>query len=105
MKRFVIELDDDVYNSIVSIESISTGTRNCKDVLGKLLVAVNQAKEIPENCGRLISADKLQASLQAHHDFYVNAYGGFSNLPRNDKSRVDEITHCISEVVHSKTII
>ena len=105
MKRIVIELDDTVYNWIVSTEAISTGTRNCKDVLSKVLVSVKQAKEIPEDCGRLISANKLQATLQDHHDFFVNAYGGFCNLPREDKSRVDEISHCISEVINSKTII
>ena len=53
---------------------------------------------------RLIDADKLKAKLQEHHDFFVNAYDGFKNLPPNDKARVDEITHCISEIVNAPTV-
>ena len=36
-----------------------------------------------------ISRKSIKQKLQEHHDFFVNAYGGFSNLPHNDKSRVD----------------
>lgn len=53
---------------------------------------------------RLIDADKLKEKLKAHHDFFVNAWGGFSNLPVKDKARVDEITNCIAEVVNAPTI-
>lgn len=52
----------------------------------------------------LIDADKLKEKLEAHHDFFVNAWGGFSNLPVKDKARVDEITNCIAEVVNAPTI-
>ena len=53
---------------------------------------------------RLIDADALKEKLQAHHDFFVNAWGGFSNLPQNDKARVDEITSCIVDVVNAPTV-
>lgn len=47
-----------------------------------------------------ISRKSIKQKLQEHHDFFVNAYGGFNNLPLNDKSRVDEITNCIAMVVN-----
>lgn len=53
---------------------------------------------------RLGDLDELKAKLQEHHDFFVNAYGGFKNLPPNDKARVDEIIHCISEIVNAPTV-
>lgn len=61
-----------------------------------------QQKETPK--GDLISRSALQKKLQENHDFFVNAWGGFKNLPPNDKARVDEITNCISEVVNAPTI-
>jgi ribosomal protein S27AE len=56
---------------------------------------------ISEDC---ISRESIKQKLQEHHDFFVNAYGGFSNLPRNDKSRVDEITNCIAMVVNEPPV-
>lgn len=53
---------------------------------------------------RLIDANALKEKLQAHHDFFVNAWGGFSNLPLKDKARVDEITSCIADVVNAPTV-
>lgn len=57
-----------------------------------------------EPCEDCISRQSLKHKLQEHHDFFVNAYGGFSNLPQNDKSRVDEITNCIAMVVNEPCI-
>lgn len=51
-----------------------------------------------------ISRESIKQKLQEHHDFFVNAYGGFSNLPQNDKSRVDEITNCIAMVVNEPPV-
>lgn len=51
-----------------------------------------------------ISRKSIKQKLQEHHDFFVNAYGGFSNLPQNDKSRVDEITNCIAMVVNEPPV-
>lgn len=53
---------------------------------------------------RLIDADALVDKLTQHHDFFVNAWGGFSNLPVKDKARVDEITSCIADVVNAPTV-
>ena len=55
-------------------------------------------------CDDAISRKSIKQKLQEHHDFFVNAYGGFSNLPRNDKSRVDEITNCIAMVVNEPPV-
>lgn len=52
----------------------------------------------------LISRSALREKLQAHHDFFVNAWGGFSNLPTKDKARVDEITNCIAEVMNAPAV-
>ena len=52
----------------------------------------------------LISRKSIKQKLQEHHDFFINAYGGFSNLPPNDKSRVDEITNCIAMVVNEPSV-
>ena len=51
-----------------------------------------------------ISRKSIKQKLQEHHDFFVNAYGGFSNLPQNDKSRVDEIINCIAMVVNEPPV-
>ena len=56
------------------------------------------------NKQRLIDANALSDKLKAHHDLFVNAWGGFSNLPVKDKARVDEITHCIAEVTNAPTV-
>ena len=63
-------------------------------------------KAIPsaEPCEDAISREALKHKLQEHHDFFVNAYGGFSNLPQNDKSRVDEILNCIAMVVNEPSV-
>lgn len=53
---------------------------------------------------RLIDGNALKDKLQAHHDFFVNAWGGFGNLPVKDKARVDEISSCIAEVVNAPTV-
>ena len=57
-----------------------------------------------EPCEDAISRQYIKQKLQEHHDFFVNAYGGFSNLPQNDKARVDEITNCIAEVVNAPSV-
>ena len=51
-----------------------------------------------------ISRKSIKQKLQEHHDFFVNAYGGFSNLPQKDKARVDEITNCIAMVVNEPSV-
>lgn len=58
-----------------------------------------------EDCINCISRESIKQKLQEHRDFYVNAYGGFSNLPQNDKSRVDEIDNCIAMVVNEPPVI
>ena len=57
-----------------------------------------------EYCDDCISRVSIKQKLQEHHDFFVKAYGGFSNLPQNDKSRVDEISNCIAMVVNEPPV-
>lgn len=52
----------------------------------------------------LISRSALREKLQANKDFFVNAWGGFGNLPPKDKARVDEITHCIAETMNAPSV-
>ena len=52
----------------------------------------------------LISRSALCEKLQANKDFFVNAWGGFGNLPPKDKARVDEITHCIAETMNAPSV-
>ena len=58
----------------------------------------------PQPCEDAISRKSIKHKLQEHHDFFVNAYGGFSNLPQNDKARVDEILNCIAMVVNEPPV-
>lgn len=51
-----------------------------------------------------VDSDKLRKELREHHDFFVNAYGGFSNLPPKEKARVDEITQCIARVINLRPV-
>ena len=80
------------------------------DQLIKVSEAVDIIRNLPsvtpqEPCEDVISRKSIKQKLQEHHDFFVNAYGGFSNLPQNDKSRVDEITNCIAMVVNEPPVI
>lgn len=69
----------------------------------EVVTASDKALE-QEDCEDVISRKSIKQKLQEHHDFFVNAYGGFSNLPQNDKSRVDEITNCIAMVVNEPPV-
>ena len=85
-----------------------------------MMMAINALEELPKrrkeakrwkakamqhnSCNDAISRESLKSKLKEHRDFFVNAYGGFSNLPLNDKSRVDEIGGCIAMVIDEPTI-
>ena len=56
------------------------------------------------NGKRLIDANVLLLKLKKSHDLFVDAWEGFSNLPEEDKARVDEITHCIAEVMNAPAV-
>ena len=53
---------------------------------------------------RLIDADELIEQFKEDKNFFVNAWGGFRNLPENDKARVDELDNCIAQVFKAPTI-
>ena len=58
-------------------------------------------KLLSEDC---ISRELLRQKLQEHHDFLVNAYGSFKDMPFEEKARVDEINNCIGMVVNAPSI-
>ena len=58
-----------------------------------------------EPCDDCISRQSIKRKLQEHHDFFINAYGNFNNMPQDNKSRVDEINNCIAIVVNEPPII
>jgi hypothetical protein len=83
-------------------------TREEKEQTGKYVLQMDRLLEDEcyqqEPCEDVISRKSIKQKLQEHHDFFVNAYGGFSNLPQNEKSRVDEITNCIAMVVNEPPV-
>lgn len=88
-----------VYTHELAIQSISDEIKEkSRDDFIKLCM------EEQEPCEDVISRKSIKQKLQEHHDFFVKAYGGFSNLPQNDKSRVDEITNCIAMVVNEPPV-
>lgn len=85
---------------IVPIAEIKFDEDKLKELVNKAVLTVTQQ----EPCEDAISRKSIKQKLQEHHDFFVNAYSGFSNLPQNDKSRVDEITNCIAMVVNEPPV-
>lgn len=61
-------------------------------------------KSKTQPCDDCISRQALRQELQEHHDFYVNAYGSFKDMPFNEKARVDEIINCIAMVVNEPSV-
>lgn len=53
---------------------------------------------------RYKDADALMEKLKQHHDFFVEAWGGFKEMPLSDKARCDELTNCIAEIVNAPSI-
>lgn len=53
---------------------------------------------------RMIDANPVIDKLKSHHDLFVDAWGGFGNLPEKDKARVDEISSCIAELFNAPTV-
>ncbi len=53
---------------------------------------------------RLIDADAFAQKMKEHHDFYIEAWGGFNKLPPDTKARVDEISACWAEVYNASTV-
>ena len=84
------------------IAEVKFDKEQMQELVDKAKAEVLASVERPQ--GDLISREALKKKLKENHDFFVNAWGGFKNLPPNDKARVDEITNCISEVVNAPTI-
>ena len=89
---FINEITEEEGIDFKTVEEIIDKYARRKDI------AIQALEQQP--CEDCISRKSIKQKLQEQHDFFVNAYGGFSNLPLNDKSRVDEITNCIAIVVN-----
>ena len=82
-----------------------------KDKHGKEITNYDIQKEMWERCKRqaelcedCVSRKSLKHKLQERHDFFIDAYGGFINLPQKDKARVDAIATCIAMVVNEPPV-
>lgn len=82
-----------------SKESLNDMTRTTYDACEGAIKALEQ-----QPCEDCISRESLRQKLQENYDFFVNAYGGFGNLPQSDKPRVDEIDNCIAMVVDEPSV-
>jgi hypothetical protein len=85
--------------SIMTIQRPRTGTKEKLEAYDMAIKALEQ-----EPCEDCISREALRQKLQKRHDFFVNAYGSFKDMPLNDKARVDEISSCIAEVVNAPSV-
>ena len=87
-------------------DPIAINCFECADEHRQLAEWLKDYKRLLEQqpCEDAISRKSLKQKLQEHHDFFVNAYGGFSNLSRNDKSRVYEISNCIAMVINEPPV-
>ena len=107
VKKIAKEMYLEVANMEIDVSTISDcisyTSSKCREVLERKLQALPSVTP-QDPCEDTISRKSIKQKLQEHHDFFVNAYGGFSNLPLNDKSRVDEITNCIAMVVNEPSV-
>jgi hypothetical protein len=85
--------------SIMTIQRPRIGTKEKLEAYDMAIEALEQ-----KPCDDCISREALRQKLQKRHDFFVNAYGSFKDMPLNDKARVDEISSCIAEVVNAPSV-
>ena len=95
-------------NEITVEEAVKQIKENCyfASISEKTKQALEMAIKALEQqpCEDCISRQALKQKLQEHHDFFVNAYGSFKDMPHDLKVRVDEITNCIAEVVNEPSV-
>lgn len=91
--KLVIEIPDNFNDEINTVSN---------SVIRK---ALKNGTPLPKGHGRLKDADNLKNELQAFHDFLISAWGGFKNMPHEDKRVADAILQCIAQIVNDPTII
>lgn len=96
--KVIIDISKDIYEHAKG---------QCEDSNDEWAVmrAIANGVLLSKGYGRLIDASVLKEKLQEHHDFFISAYGSFKDMPIKEKTRVDEISNCIAEVVNAPTII
>lgn len=67
--------------------------------------AIENGTVLPDNHGRLIDADALKSKMYEHRYLFVSPYEGQSDMPINEKIRVDEISNCIADIVNAPIIL
>lgn len=103
--QIVIEIDDKEWMDEKSIREVAFEYEQGCAFDRVIREGLKQAIVLPKNHGRLIDADALKAELEEHRNLFVKAWGCFKDMPFSDKSRVDEIDNCISEILNAPTII
>lgn len=102
--KIVIEIPDAAYNAIHACKNLPSDAP-ADELTSVVMSAVVNGIPLPKGHGRLIDADKLKTEFEHDHDFLVNAWGCFSNMPVYDKARVDEILSSIASVVNADTVV
>lgn len=58
--------------------------------------------EVGEDC---ISREYIVKKLKSSKEFYLSAWGSFSNMDDKDKARCDELNNCIATVINAPSVI
>ena len=93
----------DIIESWLSCDDYNDAERHIMRAMQSVLYDLPSVKP-QQPCEDCISRQSVKRRLQEHHDFFIHAYNGFSNMPQNDKSRVDEITNCIAMIVNEPSV-
>ncbi len=67
--------------------------------------ALMNGTQIPKGHGRLIDADRLKDNYKYHYALFLEAYGSTMNMPKDIKSRCDELDNAIADIINAPTII
>lgn len=97
---------DDAISRQAAIDACLIGwNKDYKEIVKEIRVLppVNPVEK-QKPCDDCISRSSIKQKLQERHDFYVNTYGGFSDMPQSYKSRVDEISDCIGMVLNEPLV-
>ena len=95
--QIVIDIPKGFYEHVKGHKDIFTYGLINGEKIGEIIA---NGIPLPEH-GRLIDGDELKIKFKLLRDFFINSYGSFSN----HKSRVDEITHGIAEIINAPTIL
>ena len=100
--QVVIDIPQEVKQAFDIVSNdINFSFYDYNSVIGK---AIRHGTVLPEH-GRLIDADALKFKMYKHRYLFVSPYKGQSDMPINEKIRIDEISNCIADIVNAPTIL